>query len=546
MSTEAQRLANQQNALKSTGPKTTDGKESSRRNALKHGLTGSGEVLTRSDDRKFRKTLKAWREHLQPIDVLEDCLVARAVLAEVRLKRCLKKDLADLGRRKKRATKRWEVRQEKAVNEHAELLETEPAQAVAQLETSSRGCGWLIGQWQKLAAALQEPGSWDDAQASLAVRMLGKDPETAPMNDSSLTKLRLAVLAVSPVLDPDRADAFFEESTAKLDPEARIKALGRRIPDPDTGRAMLEDIIEQEIARLEPIRKQLWDDQDGPDRQEAEDISLVDTTIEGARALRYETTAEMSLHRNMNQLIRLRKVESEQQTVDRLSKMGVDQGRRFNGANWELVRDEARAKKREEAERRDFERNATEIAYNASLVEPRPAPKLMSQEQYEEFQRQRAEDRAAYAAAPAGSGEPAAGSASAESRVRNEANFSESTQDCETAYDDSAYRSPTVDSTGSEAPQRVGTEVGSPVDARTCAGESQGASEEAPEQVRSAPAAAAASLRNEANSSEINRSHETAYDKQSPGAPAVNRRNDEVAERVGSEVRGYPERVRNS
>ena len=42
---EARLLANRANALKSTGPRTVEGKEASRANAYKHGLTGSGTVL---------------------------------------------------------------------------------------------------------------------------------------------------------------------------------------------------------------------------------------------------------------------------------------------------------------------------------------------------------------------------------------------------------------------------------------------------------------------------------------------------------------------
>ena len=39
------RLANRRNAQKSTGPTTDEGKAISRRNALKHGLTGQGVAL---------------------------------------------------------------------------------------------------------------------------------------------------------------------------------------------------------------------------------------------------------------------------------------------------------------------------------------------------------------------------------------------------------------------------------------------------------------------------------------------------------------------
>ncbi len=46
---EAQIRANRENAARSTGPKTDEGKERSRANALKHGLTGGGIVLPEAD-----------------------------------------------------------------------------------------------------------------------------------------------------------------------------------------------------------------------------------------------------------------------------------------------------------------------------------------------------------------------------------------------------------------------------------------------------------------------------------------------------------------
>ena len=42
---EARILANKMNAQKSKGPTSTEGKMRSRRNALKHGMTGAGVVL---------------------------------------------------------------------------------------------------------------------------------------------------------------------------------------------------------------------------------------------------------------------------------------------------------------------------------------------------------------------------------------------------------------------------------------------------------------------------------------------------------------------
>jgi hypothetical protein len=61
---------------------------------------------------------------------------------------------------------------------------------------------------------------------------------------------------------------------------------------------------------------------------------LVDTSTTGARLLRYEAAAEMSLHRNVNLLIRLRKAEPEHQTLSRWDKEGIKHGRIWDGSGW--------------------------------------------------------------------------------------------------------------------------------------------------------------------------------------------------------------------
>ncbi len=53
MSTHKQRTANRANALKSTGPKSEEGKSASRMNALKHGLTAQINVIGDEDPEEF-------------------------------------------------------------------------------------------------------------------------------------------------------------------------------------------------------------------------------------------------------------------------------------------------------------------------------------------------------------------------------------------------------------------------------------------------------------------------------------------------------------
>jgi hypothetical protein len=84
---EARIRANQQNAAKSTGPKTVEGKEKSRRNSLKHGLTGSGTVLPETDLAEVERRRVAFSEEMMVIGEIGQALVRRAALNSVRMER---------------------------------------------------------------------------------------------------------------------------------------------------------------------------------------------------------------------------------------------------------------------------------------------------------------------------------------------------------------------------------------------------------------------------------------------------------------------------
>jgi len=89
--------ANRANALKSTGPRTPEGKAIVALNPVKHGLL-SKEVLLASEDEKDLVDLgKRLRHDLAPVGELEMILVDRIISAAWRLRRLLRieKDLVD-------------------------------------------------------------------------------------------------------------------------------------------------------------------------------------------------------------------------------------------------------------------------------------------------------------------------------------------------------------------------------------------------------------------------------------------------------------------
>ena len=87
MTSEKQARANRQNALKSTGPRTPEGKASVRHNAVKHGLLAKEVLLPEEDEAAFKDLDERLRNELEPVGELENMLVDLIVAARWRLRR---------------------------------------------------------------------------------------------------------------------------------------------------------------------------------------------------------------------------------------------------------------------------------------------------------------------------------------------------------------------------------------------------------------------------------------------------------------------------
>ena len=102
--TSAARIAaNRANALKSKGPTTAGGKEQSRRNALKHGMTGAGVVLPNEDAAEVERRFAAFQSELQPSGEVGEALVRRAAVCSVRMDRGVAQETAALSERVRQA-----------------------------------------------------------------------------------------------------------------------------------------------------------------------------------------------------------------------------------------------------------------------------------------------------------------------------------------------------------------------------------------------------------------------------------------------------------
>ncbi|HUS89036.1 MAG TPA: hypothetical protein VMW91_06645, partial [Desulfosporosinus sp.] len=90
MSTKAQIKANQQNARKSTGPQTDEGKAVVSQNAVKHGLFAAESVISGEDPSGYEDFHEKFLADLAPVGMAESVLAERIVSLSWRLRRAVR------------------------------------------------------------------------------------------------------------------------------------------------------------------------------------------------------------------------------------------------------------------------------------------------------------------------------------------------------------------------------------------------------------------------------------------------------------------------
>jgi hypothetical protein len=94
MSSEAQIEANRKNAKKSSGPRTQEGKDQSRRNALRHGLCAEHIAIFDEDPDDFARFHQSMLEAMTPLGEDEKMLADRVAMGNWRLRRVWRMEAA--------------------------------------------------------------------------------------------------------------------------------------------------------------------------------------------------------------------------------------------------------------------------------------------------------------------------------------------------------------------------------------------------------------------------------------------------------------------
>ncbi len=86
--TYAQLAANLKNAMRSTGPNTTNGKSRSKLNAVRHGLTAQTILLPNDDVYAYKALCDEFTKYCRPANIFEKVLVQQIADSAWRLGRC--------------------------------------------------------------------------------------------------------------------------------------------------------------------------------------------------------------------------------------------------------------------------------------------------------------------------------------------------------------------------------------------------------------------------------------------------------------------------
>ncbi len=168
---EARLEANRRNAQRSTGPKTAEGKERSRANALKHGLCSS--VVVAEDAQAIAERTEQFFKTLRPQNHYHCWIVTEIALCTLQIDRSERMQRRSRDKVALRAELTWDDDRRLDAMLLGRTLANRPDVVVEQLRKNVQGCEWLMSRWAMLKYTADVDKKWTAEQTSLAFDLLG-------------------------------------------------------------------------------------------------------------------------------------------------------------------------------------------------------------------------------------------------------------------------------------------------------------------------------------------------------------------------------------
>ena len=238
-SSPARTAANQQNALKSTGPKTLEGKVASRLNAFQHGLAGEGILLAPGEDSKLVEArAKAFVVELGAVGEVGELLAHRAALLSVRMEQAADRDLNVNAANRQAARDQFDQDRLDLIDECIEDLGDRDTfrPALEALESIPEGVAHLLKSWENLLETIRSGNDalkqWATNRAALWLTLTVDEADALRQGqtarvDAELARLRLKAGSMAPVVQAIQAHREQVAIIAGFDPSPEA-TLARR------------------------------------------------------------------------------------------------------------------------------------------------------------------------------------------------------------------------------------------------------------------------------------------------------------------------------
>ena len=161
------------NGRQSRGPTTPEGKDQSRRNALKHGPRAAARALPNEDPAAVHARERAWNDYYRPQSPAAQHLVNQCVQATLLADRCHRHHAEVVARQVRTAPELWDRARDDQLQRLGAGRGADPAAAPRLLRRSAPGCRRLIARREQLDAALEARGGWSPVEGTEAIRLPG-------------------------------------------------------------------------------------------------------------------------------------------------------------------------------------------------------------------------------------------------------------------------------------------------------------------------------------------------------------------------------------
>jgi len=284
MSTSQARVdANRKNALLSTGPTSEEGKNRSRANSLKHGLTGEGIVLPVEDVEEIDRLFDTLAAEMKPGNELARRLVNRVALLTVRLERSAEHEAKAIAHKMRKATAEFDDARWSEMEKCYSWIAAEPETNARRLRSSPEGLRRILMVLGDLRDNLDHPDGfrWDWHHCEQLHHLLGLRRVDVPVS-------RFRALS-------DAMEGNFRHLN-KAD-GSDLDLNDRR----EWARVALLERIDAEMARHQELLDRF--DLEGLelDREEAAHRVLFDPSPAATLARKYEASTERGLFRTLKE-----------------------------------------------------------------------------------------------------------------------------------------------------------------------------------------------------------------------------------------------------